>query len=374
MWRHSLGKHQPIAVDVGGCAIRMMQLGAVGDRMKVSAAAEIEYPPNLRRDEERQSFVVDSIRQSLKDNGFKGRRAVTIVPNADVQFKSFRIPQMPHEEMDQAVLFEAEERFALPEGEADYRFLDAGEIRQGQETRNEIIAMCSTAETLRRHMNIFNDVGLICTATEVSPCAVVRCFECGMDHSQAPDQGRIYADMGYHATRITITSGGRIIFVKSIAMGGAKLDELAAVKLNLSIAEAAQLRRELNGCQSGPEGSDQSSVPTDIVDTAVGAVGGGLEQLAKEIGLCLRYYAVTFRGVRPSQLTCSGGLSHDRQLLKTVSEVTGMKAVPESPFNDLDASELFSETELKTGLAEWATVAGLALKELSPVETAEATS
>ena len=96
------------------------------------------------------------------------------VPNHMIQFKSFRIPKMPPEEIGNAVLFEAEERFAFESEDAEYRYLDSGHIRQGQETRHEIIAMGCTGEALRNHMELFKKTGLICTATDVAPCAVVR--------------------------------------------------------------------------------------------------------------------------------------------------------------------------------------------------------
>ncbi len=358
----------PIAVDVGFGAVKMMQLQVVNDRLRVRAAWKMNFPLTLRREEERQEFAVDAIRAALKRQRFNGRLAVTAVPNHMVQFKSFRIPKMPPEEIASAVMFEAEERFAFQSDDAEYRYLDSGHIRQGQETRHEIIAMGCTGEALRNHMELFKKAGLVCTATDVAPCAVVRCLEDDVPASEPEGQARMYADIGTHATRIITTLDGRIIFIKSIAVGGQALNELTAKGLNLSLAEATQLRREILMSTLEPESDVATHTASEVLEAANAAIRPGVEQLGKEISLCLRYYAVTFRGVRPSQLICVGGQSYDRQLLRTISEITGAQAVQGAPLKRIEHGKVFTEAQRRSGLLEWATAAGLSLRGRDELE------
>ncbi len=358
----------PIAVDVGFGAVKMMQLQVVNDRLRVRAAWSTDFPLTLRREEERQEFLVDAIRDALKHQRFKGRLAVTAVPNHVVQFKSFRIPKMPPEEIAGAVLFEAEERFAFQSEDAEYRYVDSGHIRQGQETRHEIIAMGCTGEALRNHMELFKKTGLVCTATDVAPCAVVRCLEDDAPASEAEGQARMYADIGTHATRIITTLDGRIVFIKSIAVGGQSLNELTAKGLNLSLAEATQLRCEILMSTPEPEGDIAARTEREVLEAANAAIRPGVEQLGKEISLCLRYYAVTFRGVRPSHLICVGGQSYDRQLLQTISEITGVQAIPGAPLKRIEDGKVFTEAQRQSGLLEWATAVGLSLRGRDELE------
>ena len=352
----------PIAVDVGFSAVRMMQLQVVNHRLRVRAAWTMDFPLTLRREEERQEFVIDAIQDVLKGKRFKGRLAVTAVPNHLVQFKSFRIPKMPPEEIASAVLFEAEERFAFKSEDAEYRYLDSGHIRQGQEIRHEIIAMGCTGEALRNHLELFKKTGLVCTATDVAPCAVVRCLEDDAPPSEDQGQARMYADIGTHATRIITTLEGRIIFIKSIAIGGLALNELTAKGLNLPLDEATQLRREILMSTPEPEGEIATGTEHEVLEAANAAIRPGVEQLGKEISLCLRYHAVTFRGVRPSHLICVGGQSYDRQLLQTISEITGVQAVQGAPLERIENRKVFTETQWRSGLLEWATAVGLSLR------------
>ena len=358
----------PIAVDVGSSGVKMMQLQVVNDRLRVQAAWKTNFPLTLRREDERQEFLVDAIRDALKNQRFKGRLAVTAVPNHAIQFKSFRIPKMPPEEIASAVLFEAEERFAFQSEDAEYRYLDSGHIRQGQETRHEIIAMGCTGETLRNHMELFKKTGLVCTATDVAPCAVVRCLEDDAPANEDEGLARMYADIGTQATRIITTLDGRIVFIKSIAVGGQKLNELTAKGLNLSLAEATQLRSEILMSTPEPESDTATHTGREVLEAANAAIRPGVEQLGKEISLCLRYYAVTFRGVRPSQLICVGGQSYDRQLLQTVSEITGVEAVQGAPLKRIEDGGVFTEAQRRSGLLEWATAVGLSLRGRDELE------
>ncbi len=349
----------PIAVDIGSSAIRLIQLQQDGGRLVVRAASCFDIPVHLRRSEDRTDTVISAIQDQLKEHDFVGRNVVSVVPSHAIHYKSFRVPHIPADELEQAVLFEAEERFAFDQTNAEYRYLDAGEVRHGQDLRKEILAMACRDDALRTHLEMFDRLGLVCTATLVAPCAVVRCFE--TPGAVAEDHSNIYADFGQRDTRITITAAGKVIFIKSLAIGGMKLDEMTAMKLNLSIDEAVQLRREVMTQQHGPGAARNDDLHSPIVDSAVEAVKPIYEQLSKEISLCLRYFAVTFRGVRPGHMTCVGGGAYDTRLCHFISEITGVPTVPGYPLGGVDPGEAFASKPGEDGHMAWATAMGLAL-------------
>ena len=81
---------------------------------------------------------------------------------------------------------------------------------------------------------------------------------------------------------------------------------------------------------------------------------------------------MTFRGARPEQLICVGGESYDPQLLEILTQITGVKAVAESPLKHIAAEGIFTGADRKSGLLEWATATGLALKGMDPALSAVA--
>ncbi len=358
----------PIGIDVGLSGVRVLQLQVHGGQLSVRAAGKSSFPPTLRREEERQEFVIDAVRDILKSHRFKGRQVVIAVPSHEMHFKSFRVPRMPADELANAVMFEAEERFAFEGDDAEYRYIDAGEIRQGQETRQEIIAFGCTGQALRSHLNIFSKLGLVCHAVDVGPCALARCFHQIETGSEPQGRAHIYADIGEHATRVITAIDERIVFIKSVAVGGQKLSEMTARALNLSHTDAAQLRRDILNYHFDASSRSSSHLQSEIVESAFAAIRPGIEQLGKEIGLCLRYYAVTFRGIRPNELVCVGGQSYDPQLLHSLTEMTGVQAVKGSPLGDIDTQGVFAENDRRGGLLEWAIAAGLSLRSWTEAE------
>jgi len=335
------------------------------DRFRVQAASKAVFPGHARRAKERQEYMADSIRDMLKNNNFQGRRIVTMVPNDALKYKSFRLPQMPEDELHQVVQFEAEERFAFKESDAEFRFLHAGQIRQGQESREEIIAMGCLGGILREQLNLFSQLGLVCEGMEVAPTAIARCLQIANKSPHDSEEAQVLVDIGYQASRIIISQGGKIIFIKSISVGGSKFCELIAKKLNLSSQEASQLRQEILHFYAYPESQENDKLHTEILDSAIEATRSAVEQLGKEIGLCLRYFSVTFKGIRPEELVCVGGESYDPRLLQSISETTGLNSVKGAPLKQIATDGIFSGADRKSGLLEWATVTGLALREMA---------
>ncbi|MCG3137899.1 MAG: hypothetical protein HJJLKODD_01754 [Phycisphaerae bacterium] len=358
----SAKKLSPIAIDLGSSAIKMLQLEQAGDQWRVLAAAKFEYPPMTRRTEERAPLTLSALQTMLKRYGFRGRQAVTLVPNQYIQYKSFRLPVMPDDELEQVIRFEAEERFAYQNGEGEFQYLRAGEVRQGQDVRQEIIVMGCPQEVLRQQMELLEQLRLVCMGIDVSPCALARCFSYSPDGVEH-DNAQVIADLGQHCSTITMVRDGQVIFAKTIAIGGNTLDEYTAKHLNLSLSEAAQVRRQILQTHAHPQQSARS-LDSEVLDAASEATKPALEQLAKEIGLCLRYYAVTFRGVRPEMIICCGGESYSPTVLETITEITGVATQAGRPLELVSTQSIFSESERRGGLLEWSTAMGLAWREV----------
>ena len=86
-----------------------------------------------------------------------------------------------------------------------------------------------------------------------------------------------------------------------------------------------------------------------------------MEDLAREISLCLRYYSVTFRGHRPNRVRLVGGEANDPQLQSILNTALPIPA---------EAGRLMSSVKLdrmkpadrRGSLSEWSVALGLGLK------------
>jgi len=100
----------------------------------------------------------------------------------------------------------------------------------------------------------------------------------------------------------------------------------------------------------------------DTRDAIAEAETPAWEKLGREIGLCVRYFAVTFRGTRPDSVTCVGGESLCRGGLEKLSAATGMSCRVGFPLRNIKCTGTPLGQRDGESLAEWATCAGLAMK------------
>ncbi len=92
------------------------------------------------------------------------------------------------------------------------------------------------------------------------------------------------------------------------------------------------------------------------------AIRGSIDELSREVGLCLRYFSVTFRGRRPASVKLVGGEAYTEQLAHLFDESGHVRAeqfvlsdrVDFSRIGDMVGSDAaHSEWSVATGLAMW---------------------
>jgi type IV pilus assembly protein PilM len=163
-----------------------------------------------------------------------------------------------------------------------------------------------------------------------------------------------FVDFGDRGTQIIISRGNNIVFLKRHALGGFELDQRVAERLELPVEDAAALRRQHLFTTTDVSDTSRSSEILDAIQPA-------LDQLGKEIALCLRYCAVTFRGDRPSNIVCGGSEAGSKRQLQNLSRVTEIPILPADPLRGVSvgALSLLADGQVP---AEWTTAVGLALK------------
>ncbi|MBK8270847.1 MAG: hypothetical protein IPK83_22075 [Planctomycetes bacterium] len=63
--------------------------------------------------------------------------------------------------------------------------------------------------------------------------------------------------------------------------------------------------------QGGRRSDENASVPPEVRAAVVDAERPFVERLSRDFQLCLRYFAVTFRGQKPETLTLVGGEAYE---------------------------------------------------------------
>lgn len=355
-------QRSPIGVDVGAHGVRLMQLGRAqaSGRPMIVAAASAELPAEVRgaTGERFQTALTDTVHKLLDTGVFQGRRAVSCLPAASVQYKNLRLPKMPADELKAAVEWEAADRLHLGKDSSAIQFFDAGEVRQGDELREEIILLAAPLAVVEAQTQALVACGLEPEAIDVVPAALARVagltLPTGM--SGAELDGQVVIDVGYQSSKVLIARGGRIAFFKLIGIGGRNFDQAAAQALGATLEDAAERRRAI-----ADEAADGAE-PGERYEQLRAALRPVITELGREIGLCLRYYSVTFRGRRPEDAVLVGGEANNPFLPDLLPEIAGIAIKPTDLLAGFDVAAPHEALGGTRRRGAWAVAAGLSLR------------
>jgi type IV pilus assembly protein PilM len=352
---------QPIGVDLGCDSVKLMQLELADESLRVLAADRLPMPRDAGPSAlDRVAVGADLVRQALRDGEFRGRSAVVAIPSELIHVKNLRLPVMPAAELASAVEYEARTIFPFVAEGATVRHVVAGEVRQGSDSKIEVIVFAVPSDPLDRIVESLHHAGLVVDSLDLESCALYRTIDRFVRRRDDEHEVTVLLDVGQHRSRVVIGRGRELSFVKTIDLGGRDLDSMVARKLAISEDEAKALRMRC----SAAAGDLDESVRRAVAD----ATRPGLEQIGRELSLCLRYFSVTFRGQRPSRVRVVGGVAHDPQACVVFGTGLTIPVEVGRPLSGVECSSL--NPSLRTqSLCEWAVPFGLALRRVqSPLK------
>ena len=342
----------PIGLHLESRSATLVQLmGSPGSlSARATAHSELPYDENASP-EEQDAVVASTLRKLIADHHFKGRQVVSCLGSQELFVQNVRLPQLPPEEVEKVVRWEAEERLPYPVADAEIRHMSAGEVRQDADTKQEVILLACHRGVVDRHIGILEQAGLMPAAIDIEPSAVLRPLLAAKTDGSAPSR-RAYLNLQEKSTTVIFAEGDQILFLKYIASGGHHLDLAVSRHLDLSPTEAARMRSVVT-----------SSMTLDAEDeihrSVIDAIRKPLESMSTEIELCFRYYKVTFRG-KPLEKLVVTGEEASPWLLEFLSERLAVPCEMGNPFNAL-ARWPTSASALERPW-RWTTAMGLSLK------------
>lgn len=346
---HDVG---PIAVDIGGRTVRVMQLRrrreGKNHRSQVICAAhrevgvgEADQPDALRE------ALMDAIRECK----FQRRTAVTCLPFSDVSIKNIRLPDMPEDELESAALLEARERFSNMGDDVVLRVMPIGLVGTDADPRREVMILAAQPQAIDTRLNMLIDAGFEVAGIEPASNAFFRPIQRFQQRASDIGSPNAMVEIGYQGAQIILSRGSEIVFVKQCEAGGRQIDEAVAAAARVSIEEASAMR-------SRDWFAGDASTWTPNVTTAAGDI---VRKLAKEINLSLRYFAVTFRGEKPLEVIC-GGREASPGLSALLTGEVELPVMLCDPLRGIDDGGFFSDDRRGKEKAAWTRVMGLALR------------
>ena len=169
-------KYGPIGVDFGSRSVKLVQFTADQKRLIDAVRWELPTLADNLTPEELAKQLTESLKLAREGRKFRGREAVICLGSRELFVQNIRVPKATGAELEKIVRQEAGGRLPFPAAEAEVRFLDTADVRQGDLVRREVILLACHQPTLMRTLAMVEAAGLQAVAVDVEPIALLRCY------------------------------------------------------------------------------------------------------------------------------------------------------------------------------------------------------
>ena len=352
-----------IGLDIGSSAVRAAEIYADRSSPSLRRYAQVGLPAGAVVDGEVMDALAVSaaLRRLWSEGGFSGNKVVLGVSGHRVIVRQAEVPALNEEDLRSALQFDAQELIPIPMEDAafDFRILDRSPTADGDgKSTVRILLVAAHRDLLRNHLAALRGAGLEATAVDATPLALLRVVP---PTPAGPGGGggvEALVSIGAEMTTVAVREGSTPKFIRSLAVGGAKLTLGIAGAMHIEPAVAERLKRG-----ALPEGSPQLA-------QARRAVSGELRDLAEEVRATVDFFVAQSDGSAVERLLVTGGASQTAGLVEALSGGLSAQLYRIDPFASLGMqSVVLAEADLQRARATAATAVGLALWPFDAVES-----
>ena len=327
-------------LDIGSSAIKVVQLRPADEGYAVSGLAVVPLPQDTIADGSIRDAgtVVRAIREAVGKAGIEAKDAVIGICGRELIIKKIEIPEVPENELGDAIQLEAEHHIPFA---ADEVFLDHHVVGRRGNVMDVLLVAVKKAK-VTEYAGVVEEAGFVPSIVDVDGFAVENQFE--LNRGVTNDEAVALIDIGAAVMKTNVTRGGASIFARDIPFGGNRYTEAIASALSLSFAQAENVK--VRG------GADATS--------AASAIEGVSRELSMEVQRTFDYFASTAESDRIGKIVLSGGCAELPGLTDYLASTWGIPVEAARPFQKIDTGAYAREAAAAG--ASLAVAVGLALR------------
>ncbi|WP_035571299.1 type IV pilus assembly protein PilM [Halonatronum saccharophilum] len=336
-WLDNFKETSVIGLDIGEDTIKLTEVDTGRGRIVLKGLSIVETPRGGVEDGKLKApkMVAEILNPVFEENNFSTKQVTTAISGEEVITRAIEIPNIPKEELGEAVKWEASAQIPIPIEEL---ILDYEILGRGEDGSYNILIIAVKKKLIDNYLKLFELLKLQGVAIEIEPIAIARTV------------GKLYEtdtigviDMGTKTTDISILHKDQLLFTRTVGIGGIDITHDVADSFELRLEEAEEYKKENNLFEEGFTSLVLRSLTTDIYRS-------------------LDYFQVKNKGVDIKKIILTGGGSKLLGLDKHLSNEFGVNVEKLDLSNRL-TSNLRSEEDLLQ-LAPFLGVSiGLALRE-----------
>ncbi|MHC4186706.1 MAG: type IV pilus assembly protein PilM [Planctomycetota bacterium] len=304
-----------LGVDIGSSVIKIVQIRKDPDGDYVTAAHTAEVPAVEQKDESTKDIsTVRAIRDCLTAEKIRTKMAVCSVSGQQVAVRHFKFPQLSQEEIEGAVLLEADQvcPFNVDVSCVDYQLIPT----EDDSVKGVLVA--ATNKLIQEQKSMVENASLDPVLMDVDGLALLNCFY----EYQKDDTAQVSAvlNVGSSCTNLAIVDGNGIPFIRDIAYAGNDIIK----KMTKPLGKTPEQIKELLFGFDGSE-SDSNNLRAVLEQAS--------QELIHDINGTLRYYTTRENSSAVEKVYVCGGFGLAKEFVDIMDQHLYSEAVLWNPFD-----------------------------------------
>lgn len=321
-----------IGLDIGSRVVKAVQLRRNGKSIELEKFGLADIFPvgaNIPSPQEQGPAKIKAVKQALESAGITARQSCSSVRGESIIVRYIQMPDMPLQELKNALRWEAEEYIPFRIDEVNLDYTIVGSTGEGSAKKLDVLLVCARKDLINDHLAVVRGAGLTPEIVDVDSFAFLNCFE--INHQPEPSDVVALVNIGGDITGISVYTGGNPRFSRDISIGGNTITNAIHQRLEVSLAEAETIKvkcgaprdQEKPAESPAPAGSTLMDTIRSSVESITGekledksreamaqkVISNSLSNMTTEIRRSIQFFENQARSVKVNRLVLGGGSS-----------------------------------------------------------------
>jgi type IV pilus assembly protein PilM len=348
-----LGKLSPgtlVGLDIGAHSIKVCELSGSPGKIKIERFGifTLSEAAIIEDEVQKPSEITEAILEALKQANIKSKVVCLGLYGPNTMTKRLNTPEGTKEEIEDHVMWEAEQYITFGADDSMIDFFILGENEGGGK---DALVAAAKNDLIESFTELLKPAKIQAKIVDLNVIALSNIFEeVARDNLDEYSTGTLLLDFGAQSTKIIVYKRGGPIFTKEIPVGGGIVTEEIQRQMGISYEEAEDLK-------TTPD--ENGNLPEEIVNIINSQVDIQIAEVRKNIN----FYVSQGSAEKVNYCFVTGGSSLLPGLIDKLSVIAGV------PVEKLDVFSAIKIDEKKVGgnLGQIAaispTVIGLAMRK-----------
>ena len=260
-----------VGLDIGSSIVKAVQLRRSGKGIELEkfGIAEI-YPGGDKKAaaESVRELKIAAVRKALQSANISAKQAITAVSGESIIVRYIQLPDMPEDELKNALKWEAEEYIPFHIDEVNIDSVILGKASDGGKV--DVLLVSAKKELVSEHIDLVRAVGLTPLIIDVDSFAFLNCFE--VNYQPNPTDVIALINIGAEITSINIYIGGISRFSRDISIAGDTITTSIQSRLGISFVQAEEMKIAAGAPVPSEEAEAEGPGESGLLDTIRGTV------------------------------------------------------------------------------------------------------